>query len=247
MNLGSWDWVWVVISALCIGLGKSGFGGAGMAAMLVMANILPARESTGVILPMLITADIAAVAIFRRHAVWKNIFHILPAACVGVVLGWLIMPRIPDAVFGVFLGWLILAMIALLIALRLSGKLEHLAMDHPTLAWPIGLLSGITTMLANAAGPVMTLYLLASRLPKMAFVGTGAWFFLIVNVFKVPFSAGLGLITPQSLLLNAFMVPMILAGVFLGRWLLRHISQSLFEALLLVFAVAAGLRMVFPG
>ena len=119
-------------------------------------------------------------------------------------------------------------------------------------AWPTarpqmttGVTTGVTTMLANAAGPVSTMYLLAMRLPKWEFVGTGAWFFLIVNVFKVPFSYDLGLISGVSLGRNAILFPAILCGVALGRFLLSRISQKLFENLLLAFSALAALRLIF--
>jgi uncharacterized membrane protein YfcA len=109
----------------------------------------------------------------------------------------------------------------------------------------MGWLGGSTTMLANAAGPVMTIYLLACRLPKMEFVGTGAWFFFVVNLTKVPFSVALGLITRDSLLLTLTLVPFVILGGFSGRWILQRINQRLFEALLIGFTVLAALRLVF--
>jgi len=99
-------------------------------------------------------------------------------------------------------------------------------------------------MLANAAGPIMALYFLAVALPKLEFVGTSAWFFFILNVFKVPFSAGLGLIHKDTLLLNAVLVPVIVIGLFAGRWLIRRVSQRLFDGLLLAFAALAALRLL---
>jgi len=102
----------------------------------------------------------------------------------------------------------------------------------------------VTTMLANAAGPIMAIYLLACRLPKMELVGTGAWFFFVVNVSKVPFSAGLGLIDGQSLLLTLVLAPLVAAGAFFGKWLLARINQALFEALLIAFTVLAAVRLL---
>src|SRR5690606_34095110 len=103
-------------------------------------------------------------------------------------------------------------------------------------AWAMGGVSGVATMLANAAGPIMALYFLAINVPKYAFVGTAATFFLIINVFKVPFSASLGLIDTGSLLFNAVLMPFVVAGTFLGRWLIGIIPQGLFETFLLIFA-----------
>jgi uncharacterized membrane protein YfcA len=108
----------------------------------------------------------------------------------------------------------------------------------------MGLTGGVTTMLANGAGPIMTLYFLATDTPKFALVGTSAWMFLILNSFKVPFSWNLGLIHGSSLLFNFVLVPAIAIGTFTGRWLIRYIKQDFFEALLLLFAALAALRMI---
>jgi uncharacterized membrane protein YfcA len=215
-----------------------------MLAMLLMAALFPPRESTGVILPMLITADIFAVRSFHAHAVWKHILRLLPPSIAGVLTGWLFMPHIPDALFGRVLGAVILAMVGMLIVFKISPHFRNLALGSRKVALAAGFGTGLTTMLANAAGPIATLYLLACRLPKMEFVGTAAWFFLIINVFKIPFSASLGLIHSGTLLLNLVTVPAVALGIFSGRWLLGKISQSLFEWLLLAFAALGALRLI---
>jgi uncharacterized membrane protein YfcA len=143
------------------------------------------------------------------------------------------------------MGWIILVMVALLILMRTLPRLRNLTLERPGLLVPTGLLTGVTTMLANAAGPVATLYLLACRLPKLEFVGTGAWFFLLINAFKVPFSIQLGLLDARALILTAVATPAIVGGVWFGRWLLNKISQQLFEGLLLFFAAAGALRLIF--
>ena len=108
----------------------------------------------------------------------------------------------------------------------------------------MGLLAGVTTMVANAAGPIMALFLIAVSLPKLELVGTSAWFFFVINCLKVPFSVQLGLIHPGTLLLNAVLVPAIGAGLVAGRWCVTRIPQRLFDALLLAFAAIAALRLI---
>ncbi len=108
----------------------------------------------------------------------------------------------------------------------------------------MGLLAGVATMLANAAGPVMALYFVAVSLPKLELVGTSAWFFLVINAIKIPFSAWLGLIDGGTLALNAALAPLIVAGFFVGRWLVARIPQRAFDAFLLTFAGIAALRLV---
>lgn len=229
---------------MCIGISKSGFAGLGLVTVIVMARLFPARESTGILLPLLIFGDICAVVAFRKHALWAQIGRMLPPTLIGIVAGYFLMRHIPDERFGPVIGSIVLTM-ALVQALRRfrPALFEHVPHSH-TFAWSMGGVSGITTMLANAAGPIMALYFLAINLPKYAFVGTSAWFFLIVNVSKVPLSANLGLIDSRSLLFNVVLIPSVIAGTLLGRWLIAIVPQRVFELLLLIFAGVASLRLI---
>ncbi len=217
--------------------------------MAIFAAVLPARASTGVLLPLLICGDIVAVTAYRRHAVWSHLVRLCPWVAAGVVAGYLAMGRLQgDRKFQNLIGWILLAMIGLHIwrQWRLSHANSAVdAMPHShRFAAIMGILAGFTTMIANAAGPVMILYLLAMQLPKMEFLGTGAWFFLGVNLFKVPFSWRLGLITAPSLLTDLWLAAAVVVGALAGRVLVRHINQRLFEALALVLSALAALRMV---
>jgi uncharacterized membrane protein YfcA len=238
------DWVLAVCAAIGIGMAKAGFGGLGMLAILVMARVLPARESTGAILPMLILADVFAVYTYRQHAKGRLVLRMLPPALAGIICGWLVMPYIPAKNFGALIGWLTLALVALVLVQKFAPRLMTLAVEHPGIAWPFGWLAGSTTMVANAAGPVMTIYLLACRLPKFEFVGTAAWFFFAINLLKVPFSASLGLINSTSLTLNLWLAPGVIGGIFAGRWLLGKINQAVFEWLMIVFSLLGALRLI---
>jgi uncharacterized membrane protein YfcA len=232
-------------SAACVGLSKSGFGAMAIPGILLMAQVMPARESTGVILPMLILADLFAVQAFRKFTVWRILLKILPAAVIGVAVGWWLMPHIPLGLFNPVIGWIILALLLLTIAQKSSTHLQRIAADHPAVSWPLGLLAGVSTMLANAAGPVIQLYLMARKIPKMELIGIGARFFLLINLLKVPLNARLALITTDSLLENARLLPGVVLGIFGGKWLIRHVPQVAFEGMILVFSVIAGLRLLF--
>jgi len=245
LDLSAQQWLFAILSAACVGLSKSGFGALAIPGILLMAQVMPARESTGVILPMLILADLFAIRAFRKFTVWDLLIKILPAAVVGVVLGWAIMPRIPAGYFTPVIGWIVLALLLLTIARKCSARLQQIAAGHPAVAWPLGLLAGISTMLANAAGPAMTVYLLASRLPKYEFVGTAAWFFFFINLIKVPFSASLGLITSHTLFFNFLLAPAVLLGLVSGKFLLGKINQTAFEWLLIGLSLLGALRMIF--
>lgn len=244
-DLATDQWLFAILSAACVGISKSGFGAMAIPGILLMTQVMPARESTGIILPMLILADIFAVQAFRKFTVWGLLLKFLPAAVVGVVLGWWLMPRIPVAFFTPLIGWIILGLLLLTILQKTSSKLQDIAAGHPAIAWPLGLLAGISTMLANAAGPAMTVYLLAARLPKYEFVGTAAWFFFFINLIKLPFSISLGLITPNTLLFNLVLAPAVLVGLFSGKFLLGKINQTHFEWLLIALSLLGALRLIW--
>jgi uncharacterized membrane protein YfcA len=237
------QWIFAVLAAVCVGLSKTGFGGVGMVGVLLMTLVFPARESTGAILPLLIVADVFAVHAFRKFTIWRHLIRLLPPAMVGIVSGWFLMPYLSGESFQTVIGWMVVGLVLLTVFQKLFIRLPAIFAEHPAIAWPIGWAAGVTTMLANAAGAVMTIYLLACRLPKYEFVGTAAWFFFIINVAKVPFSFSLGLITPPSLLLDAMLIPGILVGVAAGRFLLGKIHQTAFEWLMIAFSLAGGLRL----
>lgn len=243
MNWELWQWLLAVTGALAIGLAKTGIGGLGMLAVVIFANLMPAREASGVVLPMLCFADVVAVLAYRQHAQWKFLWKLFPWTAVGVVAGYVALGRINDRQASVLIGGIILVLLAVhLWRQRRRGELaEHGAWFAAT----IGVLAGFTTLVANAAGPLMAIYLLAMRLPKLEYVGTGAVYFMLMNLFKVPFMVDLGLITTASFHTNLLLMPAVLLGAFAGKWLLARIKQQLFENLALALAGLAGLRMIW--
>ena len=210
----------------------------------MFALLFGARESTGYVLPLLVAGDICAVIALHQHVRWDYVRRMLPPALIGVVAAAMFMSRVDDSAFKPLIGWIVLAL-ALMQGMRLRwpdwmGRVPHTR----SAVWSIGLTGGVATMLANAAGPVMALYCVAVGLPKLEVVGTLAWFFLIVNVFKLPFSAALGLIRTDTLLLNVMLFPAVAAGVAGGRWVVHRIPQRVFDLLMLGFAAAAALRLI---
>ncbi len=238
------EWGLAIVAAAGIGIGKSGLAGMSLVHVLIFAFLFGARESTGVVLPMLLIGDVCAVSIFHQHARWDYVRRMLPPAGAGVVIAAVIMRSLSEAVYKPIIGITILTLTALQVVRLYKpqwfGRVPH----SQSFAWTIGLIAGGATMLANAAGPIFTIYCLAVALPKFELVGTSAWFFFIINAFKVPFSIALGLIHGETLALNAILSPAILAGIFAGRWLTANIPQRLFDGLLLAFAAAAALRLM---
>jgi uncharacterized membrane protein YfcA len=240
-------WTAAVAAALCVGMAKTGFAGLGIVSVSLFAQLFPARESTGALLPLMIFADCFAVFFYRRHANWKDLRKLLPATFAGIVVGWWIMPLIPDRQFTRLLGCLILALMALTVwQCRYPGMLRRAA-EHPLLGVSAGVASGLATMLANAAGAITAFYFLARRMDKMTFVGTAAWFYLIVNLSKVPFSIQLDLINPASLSFDLILLPAVAIGCAAGRLLLHRVPQRLFEWLTIGMASAGALRLILTA
>ncbi len=220
-------------AAVCVGLSKSGFPGVSLVTVALMAEAFPARQSTGVLLPLLIFGDLCAVHSFRAHTLWNQVFKMLPPTVLGIFAGFALMKTVPDAAFRPVLGGMLLAT-TLVQALRTLHPQFGANLPHSrAFAWAMGFWAGVATMVANAAGPIMAVYFLTLSLPKQNLVGTSAWFFLIINVLKLPFSAALGLLHAPSLLLDLTLCPLVLAGNWLGKRILTHVPQRLFERLLL--------------
>ena len=159
-------WTLAFFAALCIGLSKSGLPGLGMVTVLLMAEVMPARESTGTVLPLLLCGDVLAVLVFQKHARWQQIWKVLPPAFVGIIAGYFLMQRIPEHIFRPVIGWIVL-LLAVLQFWRKRYPATFRRIPHTRwFAWMMGGASGVTTMMANAAGPVMTIYLLAVALPS---------------------------------------------------------------------------------
>lgn len=242
MNLEPGAWVLVVAAALCIGLAKTAVGGLGMVAVAVFANVMPAREASGFVLPMLIFADLVAMKAYRAHTQWRHLGRLFPWTAAGVVAGWLALGRIDDGQASRLIGVIVLLMVGVHLWRRRRG--EQAVELGLGFAAVIGVLAGFTTLVANAAGPLMAIYLLAMRLPKMEYMGTAAVFFGLINLFKVPFMIHLGLIDAGSFQGNLMLLPAVLVGALLGRRLLARIDQLLFERLALGLSVVAGLRLL---
>jgi uncharacterized protein len=238
------DWLLLCIAALGIGLSKSGLAGVGMIHVIVFAYVFDPRLSTGALLPLLIVGDALAILRFGAHARWQTIRQLYPAAMIGVVCGWALMDRIDSKSMSVILGCIILVL-TILQAIRLwRPELADYSTQSRKLAWSAGMLTGFTTMIANAAGPVISLYLLATAVPKLEMVGTGSWFFFILNLSKVPFSWQLGLISWESLLINAILSPVVWIGIQTGSAIVHRIPQNAFNALVLALTGLAAIKLI---
>lgn len=248
-----WQWAMLAFGAFIAGLSKGGIAGLAVLNVAIFALLLPARQSVGLVLALYLCTDIAAVTAYRRHASWPHLWRLFPAAGAGVIAGYFALGRLDDALLQKLIGAILLIFglweLARRFRLWRAGDRENGAATTPKIAvLPAvltGFAGGFTTMIANAAGPLMVLYLLATGLPKVRLVGTAAWFFLVLNLFKAPLSVHLGLLNGETWRLIAPLVPFSIAGVLLGRVALRFIPQKTFELVALVLALLAGLRLIW--
>jgi uncharacterized membrane protein YfcA len=245
VHLNAWQWALLALGAFITGLSKTGIAGLGVLSVALFANALPARASTGALLPLLLCADVFGVAFFRKHAHWNHLWRLFPFVIVGIIIGSLALGRISNSAVQRMLGLILLAMVALHLWRQAQSETALSRVPHSFwFAALTGVLAGFTTMVANAAGPIMVLYFLALGLPKLAFIGTGAWFYLSVNAFKVPFSVKLGLITGDSLLLDAVLLAPMIPGALLGPLILKGINQRAFEWMALILTLVAAVRLL---
>ncbi len=236
-------WTLGICAGLLAGLAKTGMPGIGILAVPLVALVFPGKLSVGALLPLLIAADIFAVAWYRRHADWPRLLELFPCVIGGIAAGALVLHRMDDHAFRPFLGALILGLLLLEL---LRNRLGWTRIPHQR--WFTifsGSLAGFATTVGNVAGPIMNIYLIAKGMPKQNMMGTLAWYFLIFNCLKVPIYLGLGLINGETLRFDARMLPAVIAGAFLGRWIMGRISQRWFKIAVLGLAALAALRLLW--
>lgn len=250
MEIELWQWLLAALGALLVGLGKGGLPGVGNLTVVIFALTFDAKASVGLLLPILISADIVAIAIYRREVHWGHLWKLLPWMMVGTLIGYFTFARISSEQVRSLIGITVLSMTALHFlrqwSLKRKGPAAEDLLPHTrTFAGGMGILGGFATMIANAAGPVAQLYFLAVGLPKMALIGTGAWCFFLINLFKVPFQVDLGIIHLDSMRASLTLAPVAMIGAVVARSIVVHIRQSWFEFLIWSFIIVAGVRMLW--
>ena len=244
-QLSTWEWGALIFCGLCIGMSKTGINGLGTIAVPVFAVIFDARASTGILLPMLCCADLFAVSYYRRSAEWKYIIRLLPWALTGFALALLTDQLIPEKGFKTLIGVCILAGLGVMLWNEYRGKNAEI----PSAWWfaaLFGMMGGFSTMIGNAAGPVMSVFLLSVRLPKNSFVGTAAWFFMIINFLKLPLQYFVwNNISGETLLFNLAMLPAIAVGALMGIIFLKKISEKNYRVVVYVLTLASTLMLFF--
>ena len=256
LELTIWHWIALALASWLTGLGKGGVPGAGIVTVAVFAWVLDhagvdegVRRSVGLLLPVLVSADVIAVLIYRQHAEWRHLLRLLPWTFLGIIAGYFVFDYLSGERLKTIIGIILLAMTVIHFGKQflLPGKPSDKSTSRGELVWGIvlGFLAGGATMLANAAGPVAALYLIVMRLPKYAFLGTSAWLFLIVNVSKIPFMVDLDIISFDSFDVSWKLFFPAALGAWMGPWVARRLNQTMFEALVWIFIVVTGVKFLF--
>ncbi|MHA3685096.1 sulfite exporter TauE/SafE family protein [Leucobacter sp. HY1908] len=240
-------WALLAVAALLVGFSKTAVPGINTISIAIFAAVLPARASTGALLLLLIVGDVFALITYRRHADWGTLVRLIPAVVAGVALGAVFLAFADDGSVRRVIGVILLLVIAVTLwqrARSARGSGASGTGSGPVARSGYGALGGFTTMVANAGGPVMSMYFLAARFPVKAFLGTAAWFFAVINLAKVPVSIGLGLITPSALVLDAVLAPAVIVGALAGRRIAARMKQQTFDWAVIVCTVLGAVYLL---
>jgi uncharacterized membrane protein YfcA len=237
------QWLAIGTAAFIIGLNKAGLKGMDMLSVTLMAFVFGSKSSTGVVLPLLCTADIAAVWYYNRHAQWQHFRRLVPWMMAGIVLGVYWGNQLNEARFRMVMACIII--ITIVIVLWMEYRKSAAVPSSPLFAAGAGLTAGVTTMLGNLAGAFANLYFLAMRLPKNDFIGTAAWLFLFMNLFKLPFQVFVWHnITIQSLQTDIVLIPALAMGFGAGLWLVAKIRDTLYRKIVMMLTLGGCVLML---
>ncbi len=236
-------WLFILLAAFAVGLAKGGLKGVDMLAVTIMALVFGGKSSTGIVLPLLCVADIGAVSYYNRHAQWNHFWKVIPWMMIGILLGVFLGKDMDEAVFRKVMAVIIVITVAIVVWLEF--RKSTLVPQHPLFATGTGLAAGFTTMIGNLAGAFANLYFLAMRLPKNDFIGTAAWIFLVMNLFKLPFQVFYWKnITLQSLQIDLVLLPALIAGFVSGIWLTKKINDLHYRKMVLFLTLAGSVFML---
>jgi hypothetical protein len=237
------EWLLILLASFIIGLTKAGLKGVDMLSVTLMAIVFGSKASTGIVLPLLCLADIAAVAYYNRHAEWKHFKKLTPWMLVGIVLGVYLGQDMDEAIFRKIMAIIIL--LTIVIALVMEYRKSQEVPRHPLFVVSTGLAAGFTTMIGNLAGAFSNLYFLAMRVDKNSFIGTAAWIFLIINLVKFPLQVFFWKnITVQSLKIDALLVPTLAIGFVAGIFIVGKIRDEQYRKVVLFLTLAGSILML---
>jgi hypothetical protein len=243
-HLSTLQWIAICFAVFLLGLSKSGIKGIGIVLVIILAYVFGEKASTGILLPMLICADIMAVIYYNRHANWNYIGKLMPWMVIGVLVGVWLGSLISEVLFKRAMA--IIIIVSVLIMFYSEHRPAANIPSNPIFSISAGFFSGFSTMIGNLAGPITNVYFLAMRLPKNEFIGTTAWLFFIINVFKLPFHFLVWkTVTKETLALNAVLFPVIVISFFSGIWIVKQLSNINYRRLILIITASGGAFMLF--
>jgi len=245
LDISAFEWGIILICGMLIGMSKVGVPGVSMIVVPALAFIFGAKQSTGVLLPILMMADLFGVAYYRRHANWAHLVKVLPWAVVGLLIALWVGEMVNDEQFKNLIAILVFVSIGLMLW-QDKRKATNLFPDKWWFAASMGILGGFATMIGNVAGPVFAIYLLAMHLPKNSFIGTGAWFFMIINFTKFPLQLFVwNNINTNSLLIDLVTLPFIAIGAVIGFKMVKIIPEKTYRGFVIVItAISAFLLLL---
>ncbi|GAA4939793.1 sulfite exporter TauE/SafE family protein [Algibacter agarivorans] len=242
-NLTALQWIAIGFAVFLLGLSKSGIKGIGIIIVVILAFVFGEKASTGVLLPMLIAADVFAVIYYNRHAQWYIIKKLIPWMVVGVLVGVWVGNDISEIIFKRMMA--IIIIVSVLIMFYTENRKSNKVPTNKLFSTITGFLAGFTTMIGNLAGPISNIYFLAMRFPKNEFIGTAAWLFFIINVFKLPFHVFIWkTVTKETLVLNSVLIPTVIIGFFLGAYIVKLISNVNYRKFILIVTAIGGIIML---
>jgi uncharacterized membrane protein YfcA len=231
------------LASFLIGVSKGGLKGLSILNVTLMALVYGAKDSTGIILPLLIVGDILAVIYFKKHTKWKYLIYFLPWMLVGVIIASFVGKDLPEATFKNWMAIIILISVVFMWFSESTSK--KVVPSNWGFSGTVGFAAGFTTMIGNLAGPFANLYFLATRLPKNEIIGTSAWIFLIVNNFKIPFHVfSWQTISWHTLKINLYLIPFVAIGFMVGVRIVNLLSERFFRQFLLA-VTAIGAFLIF--
>lgn len=243
-EISTTSWILSFLAAFVIGMSKAGIKGIAIINVTFMAIAFEAKQSTGIVLPLLVIADIFAVIYYNRHTQWKYVAKFLPWMILGIILGSLVGMDLPEKAFKIFMAIIIFFTVGFIV--WWDQKKTKTVPTHWAFSSGVGTLAGFTTMVGNLAGPISNIYFLAMRLPKNHFIGTAAWLFLIINVFKLPFHFFVWeTISKETLLLDLKLIPGIMLGFLVGIKVVKMINEEFFRKMILILTALGAIIILF--
>ena len=244
LQINALEWFIIMACGMLIGMSKVGVPGVSMIVVPALAFIFGAKASTGVLLPILMMADIFGVAYYRRHANWNHLIKVLPWAVVGLLLALWIGEMVNDVQFKNLIAILVFLSVGLMLW-QDKRKGTQFFPDKWWFAATMGILGGFATMIGNVAGPVFAIYLLAMHLPKNSFIATGAWFFMIINFTKFPLQLFVwNNISIETLTIDLMTLPAIALGAIVGFKVVKIIPENTYRGFVIVITVISAFLLL---